>query len=297
MHPFLAGLASFALLVAFFWIGMHLLLAGRVPLSAADRACVVTSLFFLGLGAFSAAFLSDAVIANDKEYGPIGVVFIMMTWLLAAGVVFILGPGRRAWRLQERCRARRRQAAARVEQRRRDRSARPDARRSYPARVAARASRGRLEVAADDVLEAPETARILDQALAGSLPEKLAQSIVRHHVLERMAAQLAASGELDKLVNQALQSPQMRDALATVASSAGCSVRRFASSPESARLWPRTSSGRGSLGGAAAAVRRPDRPDRRPRPRMPALSPARSRSGSTPSSSSSSSPRGSGSSR
>ena len=89
----------------------------------------------------------------------------------------------------------------------------------YPARVAARASRGRIEDAADDVLEAPETARILDQALAGSLPEKLAQSIVRHHVLERMAAQLAASGELDKLVNQALQSPQMRDALRTVASS------------------------------------------------------------------------------
>ena len=89
----------------------------------------------------------------------------------------------------------------------------------YPARVAARASRGRIEDAADDVLEAPETARILDQALAGSLPEKLAQSIVRHHVLERMAAQLAASGELDKLVNKALQSPQMRDALRTVASS------------------------------------------------------------------------------
>ncbi len=31
VHPFLAALASFALLAAFLWIGMHLLLAGRVP--------------------------------------------------------------------------------------------------------------------------------------------------------------------------------------------------------------------------------------------------------------------------
>src|SRR5262245_20881343 len=83
----------------------------------------------------------------------------------------------------------------------------------YPARVAARAWRGPIESAADDVLEAPETARILDGALAGSLPEKLAQSLVRHHVLERMAAQLAASGELDRLVKQALESPHTRELL------------------------------------------------------------------------------------
>jgi RDD family len=37
----------------------------------------------------------------------------------------------------------------------------------YPARVAARAWRGRLESAADDVLAALEIARIVDQALAG----------------------------------------------------------------------------------------------------------------------------------
>ena len=92
MHPFLAGLASFTLLSVFFWIGMHLLLAGRVRYRKLIVPSIVTAVFFLGLGAFSAAFLSDAIIANNKEYGPIGVVFIMMTWLLAAGVVFILGP-------------------------------------------------------------------------------------------------------------------------------------------------------------------------------------------------------------
>ena len=75
-----------------FWLGMHLLLAGRVPLRDLVPSALATSAFLLGLGAFSAYFLSDAVVANDKQYGPIGVVFILMTWLLALGVVLILGP-------------------------------------------------------------------------------------------------------------------------------------------------------------------------------------------------------------
>jgi membrane protein len=92
VYPGLAALVSFTLIVAFFWIGMRILLAGRVPYRRLIFPSIVTAAFFLGLGAFSAAFLSDSIIANDKEYGPIGVVFIIMTWLLAVGVVFILGP-------------------------------------------------------------------------------------------------------------------------------------------------------------------------------------------------------------
>jgi membrane protein len=92
VHPALAGFLSFLSMVAFLWLGMHLLLAGRVGYRQLIVPAVVTAVFFLGLGAFSAAFLSDAIISNDKEYGPIGVVFILMTWLLAVGVVFILGP-------------------------------------------------------------------------------------------------------------------------------------------------------------------------------------------------------------
>ena len=92
VSPGLAALTSFLVVAAFFWLGMHLLLAGRVPYRALIVPAIVTSAFFLGLALFSAAFLSDAIISNDKEYGPIGVVFILMTWLLAVGVVLILGP-------------------------------------------------------------------------------------------------------------------------------------------------------------------------------------------------------------
>lgn len=58
----------------------------------------------------------------------------------------------------------------------------------FPARAAARAWRGQLEEAADEVLSAPEIARLLDRALAGSLPEEFARSVVRHRVLERIVA-------------------------------------------------------------------------------------------------------------
>ncbi len=90
--PALATVVNFILLFLFFWLGMHLLLAGRVPLRDLVPSALFTTAFYLGLGAFSAYFLSDAVVANDKQYGPIGVVFILMTWLLALGVVLILGP-------------------------------------------------------------------------------------------------------------------------------------------------------------------------------------------------------------
>jgi membrane protein len=92
VHPGLAAFASFIVLAAFLWLGMWLLLSGRVPFPQLVFPALITAAFFLGLGAFSSAFLSDAIISNDKEYGPIGVVFILMTWLLAVGVVFILGP-------------------------------------------------------------------------------------------------------------------------------------------------------------------------------------------------------------
>ena len=138
----------------------------------------------------------------------------------------------------------------------------------YPARVAARAWRGRLEEAADDVLEAPETARILDQALAGSLPEKLAQSLVRHKVLERVVAQLAASGELDRLVKQALESPHTRELVDQVLNSEEMkhAMRSIGESPEVRSAIARQSAGLAEevVGEARSAAVRADRRVGRP---------------------------------
>jgi uncharacterized RDD family membrane protein YckC len=75
----------------------------------------------------------------------------------------------------------------------------------FPARVAARASRDQLGAAADDVI-VPEIARLVDSALASSLPEDVTRSLVKHRVLERVIDELEASGALDRAVDDALQS-------------------------------------------------------------------------------------------
>jgi uncharacterized RDD family membrane protein YckC len=104
----------------------------------------------------------------------------------------------------------------------------------FPARAAARAWRGSIEEVIDDVLSSPEIARVLDQALAGPLPEEFARSLVRHRVLERIVAELAESGELERLVTAALGNPKTLDLTDRVLASeeAQRAVHHIASSPE-----------------------------------------------------------------
>jgi len=115
----------------------------------------------------------------------------------------------------------------------------------YPARVAARAWRGRIESAAEDVVAAPELARIVDSALAGPLPEEIARSIVRHRVIERIVAELAATGELERLIEQSLGSKQTLELTDRVLASAEMQrlLESIASSPELRRAVTRQSAG------------------------------------------------------
>jgi uncharacterized RDD family membrane protein YckC len=83
----------------------------------------------------------------------------------------------------------------------------------FPARVAARVLRGPLETAVEDLVSAPEIGRILDRALSGPLPEELALSLARHHVLERVVRKLAVDGELERLLEAALASPRTHELL------------------------------------------------------------------------------------
>jgi uncharacterized RDD family membrane protein YckC len=87
----------------------------------------------------------------------------------------------------------------------------------YPARVAARASRGPLE-----------------SALAESFPEELVDSLVEHRVLERMAAELARTGALDRMVDEALASPRTSELVDRVVASPELrrAIREIAASRE-----------------------------------------------------------------
>jgi uncharacterized RDD family membrane protein YckC len=137
----------------------------------------------------------------------------------------------------------------------------------YPARAAARAWRGPIEEAVDEVLSAPEIARVIDRALAGSLPEDIARSIVRHRVLERIAAELASSGELERLVTGALRSPQTLELTDKVLASdeMQSAIHHVASSPELRDAVARQTTGLAEdvVGGLrTSAVRLDDRAER-----------------------------------
>ena len=115
----------------------------------------------------------------------------------------------------------------------------------YPGRLAARAWRGRIESAADDVLGAPELARVLDRALAGPLPEEFARSLVRHRVVERVARELAESGELQRMIEESLASPRAVELTDRVLASEEMQqmLRSVAASPELRTAMARQSAG------------------------------------------------------
>jgi len=62
-----------------------------VPWRRLLRAAVVTALLRFGLGLVSSVYFSSAIISDSRLYGTIGVVFTLLTWLIAIGAVIVLG--------------------------------------------------------------------------------------------------------------------------------------------------------------------------------------------------------------
>ena len=112
------------------------------------------------------------------------------------------------------------------------------------------------------MLAAPEIARVLDRALAGPLPEELAQSLVRHQVIERVVRELAASGELQRMIERALASPQTLELTDRVLASEEMQrvLKNTASSPELRHAIASQSTGLAEelVGGARRAAVRAD---------------------------------------
>lgn len=132
----------------------------------------------------------------------------------------------------------------------------------FPARAAARAWRGPIEDAVDEVLSSPEIARVVDRALAGPLPEELARSLVRHRVLERIMRELVESGEVERLLAGALASPRTLELTDRVLASEETqrALGHVASSPELRSAIERQTAGLAEevVGGLRASGRRLD---------------------------------------
>jgi membrane protein len=89
--PVVFAVVGLSLFTLFWWFTMWLLLAGRIPWRRLLPCAVATGLFWLGMEAFFAVTFSGTVTSDDRSYGQIGTVFALMTYLIAIGVVVILG--------------------------------------------------------------------------------------------------------------------------------------------------------------------------------------------------------------
>jgi membrane protein len=70
---------------------MRILLASRVSWRALLPAACATGVLYVAMEVVFSLFFSAMVISNDTKYGPIGIIFALLSYLIAIGVVVIAG--------------------------------------------------------------------------------------------------------------------------------------------------------------------------------------------------------------
>ena len=83
--------ATFILAIAFYWWTPHVLLLGRIAWRRLFPTAVATAVCVTGLGVFSAHVFSPQIVSSHADYGSIGVVIVLLSYLLALGVCIHLG--------------------------------------------------------------------------------------------------------------------------------------------------------------------------------------------------------------
>ncbi|MEU6033821.1 YhjD/YihY/BrkB family envelope integrity protein [Actinomadura sp. NPDC047616] len=85
------ALLGLVLATLFWWGSMKVLLLGAMRWRALFPSALATGVCWVGLGVFSARYFSAQIVANQQIYGSIGVVMVILSWLVAVGVVIHLG--------------------------------------------------------------------------------------------------------------------------------------------------------------------------------------------------------------
>ena len=88
---FTTYIATFILALAFYWWTPHVLLMGRITWRRLFPAAVATAVCVTGLGVFSALLFSGQIVSGDADYGPIGVVTVLLSYLIGLAVCIHLG--------------------------------------------------------------------------------------------------------------------------------------------------------------------------------------------------------------
>jgi membrane protein len=74
------------------WWTQHFLLRGAVGWRLLVPGAVAMTIGLIGLRAFAAVWISSAITYNYARYGPLGIVFMLLTWLTALSFVMLGGP-------------------------------------------------------------------------------------------------------------------------------------------------------------------------------------------------------------
>jgi membrane protein len=75
-----------------FWIlFLWVLLAGRLAWSIIPPSAIATSICWTGMSVVFHFVFSGSITSDYNKYGPIGVVFALMSYFIAIGVVISLG--------------------------------------------------------------------------------------------------------------------------------------------------------------------------------------------------------------
>ena len=89
--PALLAVAGLVWSAGFWWVTMWILLAGRISWRKLFPAACATGVLYVAMEAVFSLFFSAMVISDDSKYGPIGIIFALLSYLIAIGVVVILG--------------------------------------------------------------------------------------------------------------------------------------------------------------------------------------------------------------
>jgi len=84
-------LATFILALAFYWWTPHVLLMGRLTWRQLFPSAVATAVCVTGLGVFSELLFSGQIVSGAADYGPIGVVTVLLSYLIGLAVCLHLG--------------------------------------------------------------------------------------------------------------------------------------------------------------------------------------------------------------
>jgi len=84
-------IVTFVIAVVFYWWTLHVLLLGRIGWRKLFPAGLATAVCVTGLSVFSSLLFSGQIVSSASDYGPIGVMMILLSYLIGVGVCLHLG--------------------------------------------------------------------------------------------------------------------------------------------------------------------------------------------------------------